>query len=97
MKLKQPLTYKKYRRIARSKQISRISGPKWPNVSIPWPHDVVKLPTVCDLLFGLTPYESFGFKLRFGYLSTFANSKLRKRASNRHLSVKGAGLSFGLG
>jgi len=58
MKLKQPLTYKKYRRSARPKQISNISDPKLPNAPpIPWPQDVVKLPTVGALLYGLTLYE----------------------------------------
>ena len=38
----------------------------------------------------------FGLELRCGYLGAFAISKLHKRASNGHLSVKGAGLSLRL-
>ena len=58
MKLKQPLTGIKYSRCNPFNGILRIFGPKWSNATKFWPQDVVKLPPVGVLLFGLTLYES---------------------------------------
>ena len=59
MNLKQPLTGIKYSRIKPFNEILRIFGPKWSNATKFWPQDVVKLPPVGVLLFGLTLYESY--------------------------------------
>ena len=58
MNLKQPLTGNKYSRGKPFNEILRIVGPKWSNATKFWPQDVVKLPPVGVLLFGLTLYES---------------------------------------
>ena len=58
MKLKQPLTGNKYSRSKPLNEILRIFGPMWSNATKFWPQDVVKLPPVGVLLFGLTLYES---------------------------------------
>ena len=58
MKLKQSLTGIKYSRSNPFNEILRIFGPKWSNATKFWPQDVVKLPPVGVLLFGLTLYES---------------------------------------